>query len=301
MNIPVRGQFRLKHLKGQSRQFIHSRRRRIILGCTLGVISIVSLIFVASKLTHLAFFDIQEINIIGADIDIKNALQASALEAIQGDYMGLFAKSNFLAYPKNTIVKALVGMDARINSIKVNRNGLNSLNITVNEKIPAAVVCTNLPTWNESDLVADSLDSCYFVDSIGFVYMNATTSITNINRYYMPNLADTVSSTSIIGIQVASTTTFKSLQSYYNSAVSYGILVKALLAKGGGEYELYAKTDSGIVVIYFNEINGFENELVALISFWNEINNKASDKGGILELDSIDLRYGSNVFYRTTK
>ena len=301
MNIPARSQFKAKHERKQSRKFVHNRRRRIIWGCTLGVISVTSWLFVTSALIHLAVFDIHEINIQGADGDITNTLQASAIQVIQGDYLGLFSKSSFFTYSKSAIEQALKKSDARVNDVIVSRRDFHSLDVMVHGKIPGAVVCTNLPNWNGSLLTFDSLDSCYLVDDTGFIFMKATTSSVDINRYYIPNLVDLTPSSSIIGTRAASTTMFRTLQSFYNSALLSGIDVKALLVKGAGEYELYAETKSGIVVIYFNEINGFENELTALVSFWNDVSQKARIKGEILQLDSIDLRYGSNVFYRVVK
>ncbi|MEK9177899.1 MAG: hypothetical protein AAB777_02130 [Patescibacteria group bacterium] len=301
MNIPARSQFKSKHTGEQSREFINNRRKRIIWGCALGVAVAVSWLFVASNLTHLAVFDIQAINIKGADSNINNALEAAVFQAIQGNYFGLFSKSNSFIYPKKAIRQSLENSDTRVNNVIVSRNGLHSLDITVNEKTPAAVFCVNLPNWDGTLLSFDSLDSCYLVDGTGLAFMNASTSHIGINRYYMPNIANNTLSAGIIGIRVASTTAFRALQSFYNSARNYGIDVRALLVKGAGEYELYAGTDSGVIVVYFNEINGLDNELTALISFWNDVSQKTNGKNGKMKLDSIDLRYGSNIFYRIVR
>lgn len=301
MNIPARSQFKSKYTREQSKKFVNNRRKRIIWGCTLGVVAVISWLFAASTLTYLAVFNIQEINIKGADSDITNTLEAAAIQAIQGDYLGIFSKSNSLIYPREAIRQSLKDSDTRVSDVMTNRSSLHSLDIIVNEKTPVAVVCVNLPNWDGSLLTFDSLDSCYFVDDTSIAFMNATTSNADINRYYMPNIVNITSSASIIGMKVSSTTMFRTLQSFYNSARNYGIDVKALLVKSAGEYELYAGTKSGIIVIYFNEMNGLENELTALVSFWNDVSQKARGKGERLELDSIDLRYGSNVFYRIVK
>ncbi len=301
MNIPARNQFNLKHTSGQSHQFIYSRRKKNIWTLILALISIITWLYAFSSLSHLEIFNIKTINISGADKDISNTLKATALNSIQGEYFGLFSRSNLLAYPKEAIMTAIMNTDARVNDVTVERSGIQSLNITVREKIPAAVVCTNLPDWDESDLILDSFESCYLVDDTGYVFMNASSSNAEINRYYLPNIAIVSTSTSIIGTKIASTTMFRTLQSFYNGAKSYNIDIKALLVKDGGEYELYAATESGVIVVYFNEINGFENEFTALISFWNDLTQKARNEGNKLKLDSIDLRYGSNVFYRIVK
>ncbi len=301
MNIPARNQFKLKHSRTQSRKFIESRRKRIVLGCALGIVAVVSWLFATSNLTHLAVFDIQVINIEGADSDISDSLQASAIQAVQGDYFGLFSKANSFIYPKEAIQRSLKDSDTRIDNAIVSRSGFRSLNIVVREKTPVAVICVNLPNWDGPILISSPLDSCYLVDETGLAFMNASTSNIGVNRYYMPNIVNAASPTPIIGTRIASTTIFRALQSFYNSARNYGINVKALLVKGGGEYEMYAGTDSSIIVVYFNEMNGLENELTALISFWNDVSQKAHNKSGTLELDSIDLRYGSNIFYRIVR
>ena len=55
------------------------------------------------KFVNLNAFDIQDIHVTGADNDISAKLEASALEAIQGRYLGLFSKSSSLLYPAQAV------------------------------------------------------------------------------------------------------------------------------------------------------------------------------------------------------
>jgi len=300
MNIPSRSEFKSRNPNVQSKKFVRSREKRIVWGCILALVAFFTLTFAFSRLTHLSFINIHNINVIGADSDISDSLSASAMDSIQGEYLGLFSKSNYLLLSKNNISNALQKADARVNNVTIVRGDLKSLNIYIEEKKPAAVVCANLPNWEESDLSFDGNDVCYLVDSSGFIFMNATTTDKKINRFYIPDIKGPTGA-DIIGTKIATSTKFQSLQSFYNSVSAFGLNVRGLLVKGDGEFELYVSTKSNTIVVYFNQMNGFENQLTALLSFWNDINNKAQSGNKNLELDSIDLRYGSNVFYRAVK
>jgi hypothetical protein len=299
----------MKYASRQSRKFAHNRRKKVIGVCALCAISVISWIFAVSGISYLAVFDIQDIKIFGADNDINDSLYSAAIKAIDGNYLGLFSKSNAYIYPKRAITQAIKNASFRVNDVSVNRAGTHSLNIEVREKNPAAVICLDLPDWNGPNLIIDNLDSCYRVDNAGFAFAEATSSDAALNRYYMPNIADANSSGAVVGSSIASAIVFNNLQSFYNAVSSNGIDVKAILVKAGGEYELYAANPSimdgqsrgnntSAVVVYFNKINDFNNELSALISFWNNMIHKTEGQTAIPQFDSIDLRSGSNIFYR---
>ena len=255
-----------------------------------------------SRLTHLDAFTIQTVDIEGSDDNMTGLLTAAAFNAIQGDYLGLFSKSNALLYPKTAIEESIKKASPRIDFVSVGGSGLQSLVIIVHEKTPAALVCMNLPDFN-SNAFANLSDSCYFADHAGMLYTPADMSSgRSYNRYYVSD-----------GSYAIASSTFKSLQNFYDGLRSARIEPRGILVKGDDEYELYAANPvldgrngtslpiSDTVVIYFNENNGFENELSNLISFWSHSVMTAQAKNEPLSFDSIDLRYGSNVSYRLSK
>ena len=273
----------------QSKKFTERRKARAVITGVLFIVCATSWIFSFAEFGSLSFFSIQNVNVIGADKDIQSQVATAAMTALHGSYLGLFSKSNTVLYPKSTVVAAVASSSPRIQSVSVSRDGLQGLAITVNEKKPSAVICTSLPDFSTSDQMPDG---CYFADASGLIFEPAPTFSDHVyNRYYIPGLSDSGTAESrIIGSYATSTAEFAALQEFYDGAHLSGIDPVGALVKDGGEYELYARnrTSSDVMVIYFNDSRSIHDELVNLVSFWK---NEPGD------LDYIDLRYGSNVFF----
>lgn len=282
----------------ESQQFAARRRNRLVWIAVLSVISVVCWIFILSRLSAIPFFSIQDIQITGADRDIIPVIYSAAKDSIQGDYMGLFSKANILIYPRRAIEKSVKNTSARIGSVFVKRSGLHSLLITVDERKPAAVVCANLPDFEDNTLVFGSVDDCYLADADGLIFEEATSSslgdLATYNRYYIPDLNETP-----IGLHATSTERFSAMQGFYAGVRRAGISPRGILLKGDGEYELYA--ENPVVIIYFNDRGILGRELDNLVSFWTRMKSDSRSKGETMRLDSIDLRYGSNIFYQSMK
>jgi hypothetical protein len=65
-----------------------------------------------------------------------------------------------------------------------------------------------------------------------------------------------------------------------------------ILIKDDGEYEMYAND----AFIYFNNKRSIVEQLKNLIEFWNH--NKNENSAGSTSYESINIKYGSNNFYR---
>lgn len=296
----------------------------------LGTISLAAWLFALARMTQLPFLLIDRIEISGADADIVPELTAAAAQAIQGKYAGIFSRSNIFTYPKSAVERAVEGVSPRVEHATVARSSSNTLEITVQERTKAAVVCANLPDWSGSELKYDDSDICYFADPSGFVFEAASsTGSSDYERYYMPYISNkpaehlnNIAGDKVIGDYAASTTEFTAVRKFFDNVKAGGIDAQAVLSKGGGEYELYARNPvpdtagqalasgtpggisagaTGTVVIYFNDRNGFDNESANLVAFWSDALDKARTAGKYVSFDSIDLRYGPNVFYRLAK
>lgn len=304
----------------QSKSFVRQQRDRTIWKIGLFIVVILAWLFVLSRISWLGAFAISNVEVYGADPDITPALRTAALSQLQGSYMSLFARSDSLIYPRGAIVQAIKAASDRVNSVDVRRAGFHGLAITVTEKAPAAIVCAGLPDFS-SDPSGDAASStattddtgCYYADNSGLIF-EAAPSFSNqvYRRYYEPNQADTASSSGPIGAYATSTQEFAALQTFFVGAHDAGIHTLGILVKDGGEYELYAENPAAlsstgaddhtdIVVIYFNDAGSLQTELSNLISFWSKQFSDARANGTAPHFDSIDVRYGSNVFYRLQK
>ncbi|MCX6719051.1 MAG: hypothetical protein NTZ38_01600 [Candidatus Taylorbacteria bacterium] len=269
----------------------------------------------------LSVFNIETVQIAGADPDIVPALRSVVYGEIDGDYGGLFSRSNIFLYPKASISKAVINASKRVSSVDIYRDG-RTLMIEANEKIPVAMVCADLPDWGDNGRLDDkNTDKCFLVDDNGFLYARVSViqGFSNISdnihdRYFIPDLSDNGASSSeaLIGTTLSTTTDFQALREFSQVARDHGIDIQAMLLRGNGEYEMYAlnpasnfmshqSTATSTVVIHVNRRNGFDNELANLISFWSNAVDKAKSGQAWPVWDYIDVRYGSNVFFRMVK
>lgn len=300
---------RLQSYSGQSSSFARKRRRRNIVGWTAGVLAVISWVFILSRLTFLSTFAIDTVNVYSARQDLVPAVQSVAYRELQGAYLGIFSKANSIIYPKRAITAAVASSSPRIDTVSIAREGRHGLNISISEKPAAGIVCPELPSFDE-DAALIRGQGCYFADDDGLVFERVPESDTGTyNRYYAPTLP---TDDTIIGRHATSTTRFKTLQIFIETAKGAGIVPEALLIKDGGEYELYidnplpGKTSTssdhrGPIVIYMNDRVSLATELDNLVLFWSTMMDKARAKGTPLELSEIKLQYPPNVYYTEVK
>jgi hypothetical protein len=276
-------------MTNQSHSFIERRKRRAIIGSVAAVIAIVSWAYIFNRVSFLPSLAITDVRVYGAGPDISPRISSAAFMAISGSYAGLFSKSNAFIYPKGAIAAAAKHSSPRIADVIVKRDGLHSLTIAVSEKAPSAITCSGLPDFDDSGtLVKDEAkrDDCFFTDESGYIFMRASGSdLTSYTIYYVPALPDDPT-----GLQATSTEKFKALQDFLKGVKANGMEPQGLLIKEGGEYEMYISNHGGTAIVYFNDAASLEKELANLSAFWGK--NKRSS------FEYIDVRYGSNVFYR---
>ena len=293
----------------QSASYVEHRRKKAA-WVLAGFIVIVTLgVIILSWVSKLSMFKIYNVRIDGADPDITPSLQSAALSVLDGYYFGFFSKSNALIYPRGAIIRSVKEASGRIDSVETHLNDLHQISISVIEKTPSALACPDFPNLDSDDISSTthpstilspvSIDQCYFADKSGLIYAVAPDISGNIYpRYYIPEVSS-ASSTAIIGDYATSTEAFLRLQSFYNNVQAAGIEIESVLIKEKGEYEMYVQNpDMSIAIIYFNESRPLTDELSNLISFWNYMitNTRATKK--TISFDYIDVRYGTNVFYR---
>jgi hypothetical protein len=290
----------------QSKKFVTRRSRQALFVAVLVAVSVSTWLYSLITFTNLQAFAIAHVSVEGADPEIIPNLEAAALTAVQGSYLGLFSKSNSAVYPRDKVIASIEKTVPRVSSVKVDREGIDGLHIVIKEKKPAALICTTLPDFNGNNISLDAPGNCFFADEKGYIFEPAPSFSGQVyNRYYIPSLPDDV-----VGIFATSTDEFLNLQNLYRDLKTSGIGADAILMKDAGEYELYTRNpntkantkesdDEGeTVVIYFNNSRPFHDELLNLIAFWNKSQEDAKTSHVTPVYEYIDVRYGSNVFYR---
>jgi len=293
----------------QSKTFTRRRRERMSIVIGALVITLIAITFGFSRLTMISALTIDSIAVEGTegDADLAQTLRAVAEEAIGGEYLGLFSRSNILIYPRRRIEAATIAASPRIMETDVRALDRRTIAVTVRQRDPSAVVCASLPDFDGATLAIDEAKSCYFADAEGLLYRVAPQfSGYSHRRYYIPSLA-TSSPDAEAGVLALDPTRFRALQDLYDAVRAHGILAEAILVKDDGEYELYARNlavseddqTASTVVIYFSAATDLTEEIANLVSFWEHMMRPASSDNQPVSFEYIDVRYGPNVFYRT--
>ncbi len=276
----------------QSQTFVRKQRIKTWATGTISVLICALIIYGTSWITYAHFMTIGEVTVFGADQDIAPMIHDTAMSKLQGSYLGLFSRTNAFLYPSDSIIDTIKASFPRVLDVALNRDGLTHLRVTVNQKVPRAIVCATLPNFDHDILTLDSEDPCYFADEHAFLFEHSPGfSGHPYNVYYMPEMSPVGSTTDFVGIYATSTDEFKALQAFYDSAQNAGIPVDGVLVKDAGEYELYAST----TIIYFNNAENLTDEKDNLAAFWKHMVAQP------IIFDYIDLRFGSNVFYKLIK
>ncbi|MDD5165602.1 MAG: hypothetical protein PHG25_03685 [Candidatus Pacebacteria bacterium] len=241
---------------------------------------------------------ISEVTVFGADQDITQSIHDAAEVKLQGNYLGMFSRRNAFLYPSTSIVDTIKSTFPRVLDVAISRDGWTHIRVTVNQKIPRAIVCATLPNFDNDTLTLNGDDPCYFADEHAYLFERSPGfSGHPYNVYYIPGLLSIGSTTNYIGTYATTTEEFKDLQSFYDAAQNAGIPVDGILVKDAGEYELYAST----TIIYFNNAENLTEEHDNLGAFWKHMTAQARVDKKPLIFDYIDLRFGSNVFYKIIK
>ncbi len=293
----------------QSASYVEHRRKKAAWVLVGFIVSVSLAVALFSWLTKLSMFKIYNVRIDGADPDITASLQTAAESVLSGSYFGIFSKSNAFIYPRGAVARAVKEASGRVESVETHLNDLHQISITITEKSPAALACPDFPNLDSNDISStaqsstinqtNTVDQCYFTDKSGLIYAEAPDLSGNIYpRYYIPEVSS-ASSTALIGDYATSTEAFVRLQSFYSVVQNAGIKIESVLIKEKGEYEMYVQNpDMSIAIIYFNESRPLTDELTNLVSFWNYMITDARTTKKLISFDYIDVRYGTNVFYR---
>lgn len=289
--------------QGRAGRFAAKKRRKKVFTAIMFGICLFLIFFDLSEILDLDFWRVKNIRLEGVDPEISASVYLAAKSAVDGNYFWLIPKDNTVFLSKKNIEESIKQVSPRIVEVKVDRQGLDTIALSVAEKSPLAVVCAELPDFSSAEVNKD----CYLADENSLVYMKAPADMAgSFRRFYVPALGENASSTPI-GKPFLEKQTFAELINFYDAVKNNSPEILGLLIKNSGEYELYM-TDknneegqnpaANTTVVYFNQRNGLSEQLDNFLAFWSHM--KTLEKAGAeaKHYDSIDLRYGPNIFYR---
>ncbi len=280
-------------IKFQSKRFESKRKSRKIY-LSLGIaICVGILVYGISGLTKISAFQITDITVIYSDKSRADIMKAAAMDALSGEYFGLFPRSNRFIYPKGDIARAVSSTSLEIKSVVINNLDAKTLVITAYDKIPHAYICIDLP---EIDELTVRGSECYVVDEAGLVYKSQNNNLGEINTYFMVGMNDHVS----VGTNIRAVLDYGKLQDLFSSLNHAGIVAKSLLVDPLGDYEIYALNPSGksMAVIRFSGSMDINEQKENLLAYWRKMVSDYRAKNNVLEWEEIKLNYPPNVYAR---
>ncbi len=143
-------------------------KNKILFYFSCFLIIFVGLIFL-SRWQKINIIDIQ---ISGNKITETDKIKEIVQKSIEGDYLWLFPKTNFVLYPKSKIKNELVNKFKIFKAISVSVKNTDTLEINVTEREKKYVWCgDDVTLYENSDKSKE--DKCYFVDENGYIFDNA--------------------------------------------------------------------------------------------------------------------------------
>ncbi len=272
----------------KSPKLIEKKRAKII------KIALIYLFFVVISFGG-TFFALRMDNIqitkINSNVPYSNDIANKVNTILSGNYLYLFPKSNIWLYPKSEIKDALLGSFNSIDNLSIQANGLSSLDIIINERLPVALFCEGFNTDTDNS-------NCYYLDNRGFIYAKSASSTnTTLFKYFMVNRT----SDSLIGQNIFDENDkFVEINNFIDLIKKSGLTITGLLIGDDGQYELYAKNnDYSEMIVYFDNRISLDKIATNLIAFIEDSKVKKNGNNGKINFESINLRFGNNIFYVT--
>ena len=298
-HIPMR--YRTRLADSQSTRFAKRKKVRGVLVALFAAAALVGWTISLSELSYLPELNIENIRVEGAGPSTAASIESQARRQLSEPFFRIFSGANAFLFSKDKLAAAAEAVSPDIQSVTVSRSGLTSLDISVSGKKAQALVCPGLPDFAEDGSLDLSAGSCFEADAGGFIFAAATTTDLGLNLYFLQQAADS-STTPLVGTSTMPTDQFEDIQNFYEGVRRAGLEPIGVLVKDGGEYEMYLKNqgsgqgsaggEEALTVVYFNDKRALADELSNLISFLGGM------KG---PFEYVDVRYGSNVFYRPAR
>jgi len=278
-----------KHLEELKRKKRKILRNKIIFFAIIFIIFLTGLVFL-SKWKNLNINTIRVLeNKVVETRDIVNVIYSE----INGNYLGLFPKTNFILVPNKAIKNELHAKFKRLKDIKIDTTDTNTLEVTVSEY-------NGKYTWCGNDISLDELpeeNKCYFLDDNGYIFDEAIYFSGNVYFKFFGKIKDGLENP--IGSYYIPNT-FQKIESLIEDLKQTGVKLSSLNMKDDGDIEIYLKpidtlNTPKLILKSTSDFNQVVENLQSVLTtepFQSDFKNKYSS------LLYIDLRFGNKVYYK---
>ncbi len=223
-------------------------------------------------------------NSVVLDREVKEIVDAQ----MEGKYFRLFPKNNIFIYPRWQIKQEILDKFKRIYYVKVSVIDLNSIAITIKERVPYALWCVDRLSENKKN----TANSCYFVDDKGFAFTKAPIFSDNV-YFTVYDKQLTESANNLVGQNFLTEERFVRLMQLRVLLIKEGLDVVYLTQIENNDFEFHLTSGGKIL---FNEDQGIEKLLHNLIAAIEVKKNEGQKIEKNLEY--IDLRFNNKVLFK---
>ncbi|MEX2013303.1 MAG: hypothetical protein WD897_00065, partial [Parcubacteria group bacterium] len=147
-----------------SREFYEKKKRRRRFQLVLLFIGFLAILSSLVYFSRQERFLITEVAVLAENIVDKEEITQIARRLLTDYYFWIVPRANTFVYPRPLIKKALLSEFPRLKSVDLNLDEHRRLVITVRERVPFALYCTNL---------SGQASECFFLDEEGFIFAPA--------------------------------------------------------------------------------------------------------------------------------
>jgi hypothetical protein len=269
------------------------RRRKMIKLSILLFLIFILLVIGLSYLSREKHIVINNIKVNGAHVLNQEDIIEIAKNEMTGKYLYLFSRNNTFIYPSNDIHKALLINFPRIKELSLGLNGLNELEINIEERKEEFLYCGDSIPEDKEKIG----DNCYFLNDDGLIFDEAPYFSGDIYfKYYIP----LEENTEPLGKEMLEKDRFHELSYFFNRIDKLGFKsVYFEMAKDGINYLYLEKRDNknNPKIIFRNSDNLdilLENLTLAMKK--DEFSGEIKQKYNILEY--IDLKFKNKILYK---
>lgn len=279
--MPPKRKTYIKNCTGLDCEVEKKNTRNLFLRVSFYFLSVVFLCLLA----YMLFFSV-EMQINKIEINNNKELNKAELEQIveneiQGKFIGIFPKNNYILASKNNISETLVNKYKKIRSVKVEKKFPGSISVSIDE--------------HESLLVWCKVESqCYLLDEEGVAYNVADFNSPELQQNKLVKLSDSSNAEVSLGSKI--------MEKEYEE---YLLKIKSELEKINISIEDNFLTPSRMAEeIEVRSVNGFrinfstQFSLESAMKTLSAVLKKEIPKEKINELEYVDLRSEYKAFYK---
>lgn len=293
----------------RSQNVARKRRKRRFIKISIKLAVLLLLIVALAWLSWISKLSIGNVVVVGNSSVEASELQKDINKILDGKYALIFSKRNAMIYPKKEIRELVLNNYPRVENVIVKTEGLNILNVLIEERKPLALWCTT--------------PNCYLMDKNAFIYekyedhsasasalVSRDTSTSSVASSTSENAVQKSSAENDlvkfhgneeavgpapIGKHAFDKKLFEEMFSTSKVMETLGFKVSDITYKEKNSITFGLK-DNGRII--FSDKKSFEESLDNLKSALSSSAFKGKSSTAYNTFEYIDLRYGNKVFYR---